>query len=424
MDQQSVKTSETPQVFIDEIYGSLQVKGWGRSEVFVKAKPDDLSTFEAQEDILHLSCKGDCSLRLPVGAAVQVGSIHGGGRFKQLENSLQVEKALGDLSLRNVGEVQIGSINGNLLVKQAEGLRVGQALGNVIARDIQGECAIQQVSGNLDLEDVSEAITASASGHVRLRLSILKGDHYQVNAGGDLQCRIPDDASLKVDLSSRAQKIQVKLPEGKHIHQEEAYSLTLSGGQVPMDLSAGGAISFISQEVDWSETEDFDSGFGGDFAGISDEFVEQIESQIESQMEALNEQMANLSESLGKAGLSQAETDRLLQRLRQSSEKATNRAQERMHRAQEKLERKMAAAQRKAELKAQAAERRRQTHGRHSWNFEWTVPPASGSTSPASGQEPEEPVSDEERLTILRMLEQKKISLEEAEQLLAALEGK
>ena len=64
MDQQSVKTSETPQVFIDEIYGSLQVKGWGRSEVFVKAKPDDLSTFEAQEDILHLSCKGDCSLRL------------------------------------------------------------------------------------------------------------------------------------------------------------------------------------------------------------------------------------------------------------------------------------------------------------------------------------------------------------------------
>jgi hypothetical protein len=33
-------------------------------------------------------------------------------------------------------------------------------------------------------------------------------------------------------------------------------------------------------------------------------------------------------------------------------------------------------------------------------------------------------VSDEERLTILRMLEEKKISLEEAEKLLAALEGR
>ena len=37
---------------------------------------------------------------------------------------------------------------------------------------------------------------------------------------------------------------------------------------------------------------------------------------------------------------------------------------------------------------------------------------------------PQEQVSEEERLTILRMLEQKKISLEEAEQLLSALEGK
>ena len=35
-----------------------------------------------------------------------------------------------------------------------------------------------------------------------------------------------------------------------------------------------------------------------------------------------------------------------------------------------------------------------------------------------------DPVSDEERLTILKMLQEKKISLQEAEKLLAALEGK
>jgi hypothetical protein len=36
----------------------------------------------------------------------------------------------------------------------------------------------------------------------------------------------------------------------------------------------------------------------------------------------------------------------------------------------------------------------------------------------------QDPVSDEERLTVLRLLEQKVITLEEAEALLAALEGK
>ena len=37
---------------------------------------------------------------------------------------------------------------------------------------------------------------------------------------------------------------------------------------------------------------------------------------------------------------------------------------------------------------------------------------------------PAAPVSDDERLTVLKMLQEKKITIEEAEKLLAALEGK
>jgi hypothetical protein len=87
-----------------------------------------------------------------------------------------------------------------------------------------------------------------------------------------------------------------------------------------------------------------------------------------------------------------------------------------MRRTQEKLERKLEAARRKEELRARAAERRSQARSRGSWSFEWSP----GSSSPPK----EEGVSDEERLMILRMLEQKKISLQETEDLLAALEDR
>jgi DNA-binding transcriptional MerR regulator len=129
----------------------------------------------------------------------------------------------------------------------------------------------------------------------------------------------------------------------------------------------------------------------------------------------LNEQMSNLSASISEAGFSEEQVDEILRRTRESNERATMRAQEKMRRAQEKLERKLEAARRRSELKAQAAERRSQSRGKSSWNFEWTAP---------ASQPARESVSDEERLMILRMLEQKKISLEEAEELLAALEGK
>ncbi|MGE5222970.1 MAG: SHOCT-like domain-containing protein, partial [Omnitrophica WOR_2 bacterium] len=69
----------------------------------------------------------------------------------------------------------------------------------------------------------------------------------------------------------------------------------------------------------------------------------------------------------------------------------------------------------KAEQKARFAERHSQGREKRTWGFEW---PASRPEAAA------EPVSEDERMLILKMLEEKKISAEEAEQLLSALEGK
>jgi hypothetical protein len=128
-------------------------------------------------------------------------------------------------------------------------------------------------------------------------------------------------------------------------------------------------------------------------------------------MATLNEQLSRLSETIGKSGLSEADAERIARRAREASERATARAQEKIARAQERLARKMEAASRKAEQRGRASA------GRSVHAYPW--PP-----QPPNPPEAKEPVSDEERLMILRMLEQKKITLEEAENLLAALEGK
>ena len=51
-------------------------------------------------------------------------------------------------------------------------------------------------------------------------------------------------------------------------------------------------------------------------------------------------------------------------------------------------------------------------------SFAWGFPPEP----PKPPRPPVEPVSEEERLVILRMVQENKISIEEAERLLAALE--
>ncbi len=96
-------------------------------------------------------------------------------------------------------------------------------------------------------------------------------------------------------------------------------------------------------------------------------------------------------------------SDRFRDRIREKVERATHRAEERIHRAEEK-------ANQHARFRSHFA-----ATGR------WGSDDSANTARPAPASEP---VSEEERMTILRMLQEKKITSEQAEKLLSALEGK
>ena len=108
-----------------------------------------------------------------------------------------------------------------------------------------------------------------------------------------------------------------------------------------------------------------------------------------------------------------------------------------------KVQRKVDEAMRRADRKVREAERKmRQAHSAHlesrMQNIEQLkkryagqpIPPSGPSSRPfnfglntSEAEDASQPVSDEERMTILKMLQEKKITSEEADKLLAALEG-
>ncbi len=424
MGQKSVSVGHAPNVTITAVHGNLQVKGWDREEVLLRSTSSDADVLDTQDNNVQISCEGDCIVRLPHDAIIYTDTVHGNARFILLEGELRIDRVFGSLEARNITSARIGNVSGNLVAKQVtEELYVEQVQGSAIARDIQGACTLKQVGGNLDLRDAENDIQASAGGNVRVRLCLLVGQSYSIRAGGNLSCIVPQDASLGVDLTSEARRIQIKQPDSKTTLAEQKHHLAMGEEEITMSLMSGGTILFACQEADWAEMDDIQEELDEAFTEFSEQFgqqiADQVEQQIEAQMEILNEQLSRLESMVGQAGLSEAKAEQVMQRARQASEKATERAQERMRRAQEKLDRKLQAAQRKAEIKIKAAERRNQPSKRSSWRFDISTPPAPPAAPAAA-----EAATEEERLLILHMLEQKRITIQEAEDLLAALETK
>lgn len=418
MDKRSIETGESPKITLN-VSGNLSVKGWDKLEVVAKcSSPDDL-VLDVQDDEISVNCRSNGSLRIPYRTIIQANHIKGDATFKSVEGEISVTQISGNLSLRSVGSVTIGTVNGNLAAKNIDGsIALEKCQGNVTVRDIQGDLMIEEsISGNLTLKEIDGSAKAHARGNVSVELDPSPESSYDFLAKGDLSCRLPADASVKVDILSGS-KIAVKMPDIEVPSQIKApFDLILGDGDANLTLSAAGNINLASRPADWDMGE-FEFEIGDDFELMADSVNEQITSQIEAQMEILEEelqhQLDTLSFSLEKTAMSAEQAERIAERAREASERANRRAQEKIRRSQEKMKRKLEAARLRAERNARAAERAARDRRRRPEPLERPVPPKRVS----------EPVSDEERLMILQLLEQGKVTPEEAEQLLAALEGK
>jgi hypothetical protein len=428
MDKHTIASGPNPKVIL-EVDGDLTLKGWEEPEVVAKSSSTEDLRIDQRDDAVHIHCNRDCLVRVPLEARVEIRRASGQAMIKSLEGDLEIAQVDGELILRSVGPVKIGRASGNLTAKNVSGsLTIRRVHGNVTLRDVEGDFLVEEsVDGNLSIKEIDGNVKVTAYGNVTASLDPSPGSNSELTAHGNLVCRLPEDAGVKVHISSGF-PIQVKFPgvqSGSDLNAP--YDLTLGEGEAGLTLSARGNILLKALPADWDvdlyEHElEFDplEDFAGISASLNEQITRQVEGQIEFIQEQLESQLENLSNRLSSTGLTAEHAEHIARHAREAGERARVRAEERIQRAQEKIERKLEAARRRAEQRARAAERAARDRRRRPEPPDWAAPPRP-LVPPGP---PVEPVTEEERLMVLQLLEQGKITMDEAEQLLAALEGK
>jgi hypothetical protein len=189
---------------------------------------------------------------------------------------------------------------------------------------------------------------------------------YSITAGDDILLVLKPNA--KVTLSMNGDEINVEWPGIENQEDITERVLVLGDGSAKISLNAGGDIRVTNNAEAGNSAEDF-----GNFAGMNFDwsgFGERISRQVE-----------------------------------QATARAAKHAEEAARRAERHAER--------------HARRWRGNVKVGRWNWETGGP--KGIPTPPSP--PSEPVAEEERMAVLKMLAEKKITAEQAEQLLNALEG-
>ena len=398
MFEQTIETSATPHITVTECLGNLVVRGTEEPQITLRLRGEaDGPTaavgviIDQEGETFTITARADCILTCPRDTTLIISVVQGNLKVERVEKPIAVETVHGNVTLQAVGPTALKQTFGNLSAGQVVGdLHAQITRGNARVRQVEGSLSLDQVDGNLAAEGLQGGLAAKqVRGKVRLRPPFSPGMTYRLNANGNLTVRLPADASLRLALRAGG-GVRSNLPD---LTLEEVDGETrgvLGAGEASLEVQVGGRISLRPLEPEEGVAEELSFDFVADLEGLG----AQIEASIAG---AMAEMEVRLEESLGRLDV---------EKIRLGAEQAKARALRKAERAAEKVRRTAEREAERARLRAERAERRWQR---------------------ASGRKPRarrEPVTSEEQLRVLRLVEEGKVTPEQAADLLAALGGR
>lgn len=360
-----ISAGKTPKIKIEAIDGDLSVVGWDGDDVLIKTDEDELSLKQNGDEIVF-SCKDDVSLRIPKNSSLLIQRVGGDAALRGVLGNIEIKEIDNDLSMRDVGSVAIETIEADFSLRGAKGnLYIKNASGDVSIRDVEGDVILDSVADDLALRGARRNINVNVGEDIVVYLEPKAEGVYSITAGDDILLVLRPNAN--VTLTMNGDEIDIDWPGVENQGDITERVLILGDGSAKIMLSAGGDIRVTNDANAGNSAEEF-----GNFAGMNFDwsgFGERISRQVE-----------------------------------QATSRAAKRAEEAARRVERHAER--------------HARRWKGNVSTGPWN--WDLNAQNVPTPPAP---PSEPVADEERMAILKMLAEKKITAEQAEQLLNALEG-
>jgi hypothetical protein len=387
--QGNLKVSELADLNAEQVRGNLKL-----SEVQQASMAEVYGNLKASE----------------VGTLRVLGTVYGEVSLSEVETA-DIQNGRGNVRAREVGRLRVSRLAGNLIAKEIGGtLEVDQVGGDAVLKEIGGKVTLDQVAGNLVAKHLAGgARVERIGGELAFRGLLGSGCSYQFKAGGNARFRLEEGTSAHVSLRADGHLVSSLSLVGEE-RTEQTLSGVLGDGGAELAVEVGGnlLIGFGRGDSEEPAGDEFGRHFEERFEATFEGIGRQVETEIEAAMGRLRVKLEGMDWS------------RMGERAQEAVGRAMGRLEQDADRLAERVARQEERMRQRAEREAQRAERRE----RHGAAGEQAAPEAAavgGQAKLAAPEDVPEPDRDQERLTILKMVEQGQITPRDAEMLLEAL---
>ncbi|MBN2046568.1 MAG: hypothetical protein JW750_01895 [Anaerolineaceae bacterium] len=428
--EENIVSVQGKELVIIKVSGRLHLEGYEGEDLILQANASDLKV-QTDEDILRVSSYSDIYAKIPAAFPTRVEKVGGHAEIRGIHcPDFYVQRVGGHLNIEDVGQLSISRVGGNCHVKHVSGLlNIERVSGHLYVLDAQQNLDVQSARGDATLVMLNGSSTVSASGDVTMQYQSEIQNAINVRAKGDISLFLPKDTNANLSTKFGGWDVIMTL-NGKTDHYSGgAYQGRLGEGGPTIDLHASGSILISDEDFKFREVEsedghfNFDFDFDFDFGDyhFSDEYIRRIEQKLNKAAKKMQQADARMSEIDRKFSEKQREIAerierRAIQRAEQAARRAELQVQKRIH--EETVRNLEEVSEKLKDL-----------------NLPFNLPippiPTAPNIPPAlmniqkesePAEKPKSKVSEQERVMILEMLKAGKITIEQADALLASLE--
>ncbi len=403
---QTVETTPSPTIVVEECLGDLSVQGTDEPRLTISLRngADALSLRREGENVF-LTLRADAHLSCPRGTRLTLATVRGDLRVRDISGPLTVGAVSGDGILRRVGPLTLGEIYGDLSLQGAAGeVRIREVFGDARLQEVDGPLSVRAIRGDLRAAGLrGGAAVENIGADLRLRPPYVSGAVYGFGVGSTARIVVPADASVRFALRAGG-RVRSTVPGLSLAEAGGVVTGALGDGEAVLEVTAGSHILLVPEVAEEAE-------WGAWAAGMED-IGAVVEARVAEAMALLEARLEETLRSVDSEEI-RRRVEKAAERARQAAERYAREAGEAARREAERARRE---AEREAERARQEAERARMQAER-----------AERRWQRASGRRPEpsRPATAEaEILRVLRMVEEGKLTPEQAAELIAALEGR
>jgi hypothetical protein len=230
-------------------HATLDIQGWGHPEVLIETDLN-VQKISHEKDELGMIFMDDCELKVPKGVKVVIDRAYGNARLRDLTGELEINRVSGNLAVQNTWQTSISKVSGNCLVQDIhDSLTVNQVFGNFKGKDVRGDVKIEKASGGIELLSVSSGADMRAFGDIRVSINDNSTAPIKLRSSADIYLDLPINAAGEFHIKSGARLTELNIGDRKEKVAFHDHVLLLGNAARKFDLQANGKVRITGEKM-------------------------------------------------------------------------------------------------------------------------------------------------------------------------------